>query len=292
MEKGSEFFDVNSFLRRIKSGELKPRDAGFAALQTAAIFASTVGTFLKVRISKFTPKGREIHVGLRQMSEWCSGILRQMNVSCEVHGSVPTPTPGRGLLLISNHQTYFDIPVICHHIQTHIISAAIVKDWPILGPGGDMVGVVYVDRTDPNSRRNIQEKADEILAKGHTLLNFPEGANYKGPGMAPFKPGLFRVAAGKPIDIVPVVLNYPRSMNAEWVGDNPEALSAGKQKVDGGRISFIEHVIHMMSGPPLKVRAHFGEKIRCEDHAESEDLLQFVRDKMLSQINTFQNDPH
>jgi 1-acyl-sn-glycerol-3-phosphate acyltransferase len=288
MAKGSEFFDPISFLRRVQRGETKASAAGVAALKTAGLFAFTLETFLRVKLGHARGQGESLDWRISMLSGWGRGLLKRMNVVCEIRGAYPpkaSPSRSpRGRLLLCNHQTYFDILAVSGNLPTHIVSSAMVRDWPVIGPGAALAGVLFVDRSSAESRKKIQDEVWDMLRQGRTVLNFPEGANFKGPGMAPFKPGLFRLVAGQPVDIVPITIRYPRNVGAEWVGDNPEALAAGA-KIDGGtRLSFIEHVINMMSGPPLRLRMHVGEAIACEKYPEMQTLLDFVRGTMLEQL--------
>lgn len=290
MSGNRELFDPASLVRRLRSGELPLRSAAVAAGKTAALFLYTTFYYI-FRVRKLAgPRGQGNPTeGLRTMTVWCRSLLARMRISSEISGTPPRqPEPEldatnrRGLLLVCNHRSYLDVPVMGSQISTFMIGAAFARDWPVLGPGGALVGVLYVDRTSPESRKQIADTVADRLNRGYAVLNFPEGANFSGEGMAPFKTGLFRLVAGMNVDLVPVVLRYPPGV--EWVGENQAELAAGLALHSQRRLSMIEHVIGLLSGPPFTVKVHFEDPIPCEQHPDPDALVALVRQKMLDRL--------
>lgn len=288
MKQETEFFDLKSFVSRIRRGDAAPGDAGRAALRAVQLLGLSAAQYASI-LTLERPRWEEPNWGPRQLQRWCRRMSAGMRLSWTLHGEVPperVPGPGvRGRLLLCNHQGYLDILSVGSLVPMRIVSAAMVRGWPIIGPGAERIGIMFVERTDADSRRGIQEIVRQTLLAGATVLNFPEGANFKGPGMAPFKKGLFRAAAGLPVDIVPITIRYPEAAHAEWVGENQAALASGQATAAINRLSFLEHAINIMSGPPITLRIRIGDTIDCEPHADPNALSSVVREVMLRQLD-------
>ena len=290
MPENNQFFNAKSFARRVRSGEVKPQAAVAATLKTGALFAYTTGCALRLYRDTQQSQGRDPFLGPKHMTRFCTGLLERMNYGEQVSGAYPPVrrhqpdgTP-RGRLFVCNHRSHLDVPAVGRLISAFMVGSAMAKSWPVLGPAGELAGILYVDRSSPESRKATGRTVSDKLEAGFDVLNFPEGANFPGPGMAPFKTGLFRLVVGKPFDIIPITLQYPEGAGTDWVADDPELLSKAGPEGLGERISLVEHFIDLMTGPSLVIQAHFDEPIRCEDYEDPIALMEAVRAVMLEAL--------
>lgn len=100
----------------------------------------------------------------------------------------------RPVLIVANHTSWLDIPVISTICDLSMISKAEVKNWPVFGPFGKLQRTIFVDRT---ARMRTADHRDEIhsrLAEGDVLVLFPEGTSSDGHQVLPFKSALLSVA--------------------------------------------------------------------------------------------------
>lgn len=114
----------------------------------------------------------------------------------------------RNYIFISNHASYFDIPVLMKAIPNNV--RFIYKDSltkiPILGWGMYLGGYLPISRDNVrDAMKSLKEAAKKVL-KGISVVIFPEGTrSYDGkPGE--FKRGMFVLADEAKVPLVPVAI--------------------------------------------------------------------------------------
>ena len=109
---------------------------------------------------------------------------------------------------VCNHSNMLDIPFTASCID-HYYKPLVKKElmsFPILGPLLRMTSL-GVDRSSPESRRNISAKMAEVMKNGLSLLIFPEGTRNRTPDPTKeFYDGAFRAAIAAQANIAPFVL--------------------------------------------------------------------------------------
>ena len=181
--------------------------------------------------------------GTSYLQEWARHCNREMGLKVTVQGNPPQ----EGALLVSNHRSYMDITAIGEIIPTTFLAKREVSRWPVLGYGCRLVNVVFVDRESPESRQKSREEISERIANGISIVVFPEGTSYAGPGLLTFKPGVFRTAAHGRVRVVPVAVEYEDPSDA-WVGED----------------TFIRHFMQTFSKPDIRVTVSFGPVLQSE----------------------------
>jgi 1-acyl-sn-glycerol-3-phosphate acyltransferase len=125
---------------------------------------------------------------------------------------VGRPSVVRPTLFISNHATYFDIPVLGSILPVSFVAKTEVAQWPGYGLLAKLQRTVFVDRR----RHTTVRQRDSIgarLAAGDQLVLFPEGTSNDGNRILPFRSALLSVAeaasAERPLVVQPVSIAYP-----------------------------------------------------------------------------------
>lgn len=187
------------------------------------------------------------------------------------------PSPTHPTLFVSNHSSYFDIPVLASLFPCSFIAKAEMIGWPMIGQLAKLQRSVFVDRKPAN----VAEHSDEIsqrLKAGDSLVLFAEGTTSDGNRILPFKSSLLSVAENappemnltvQPISIIATKLDgmpLGRALRPlyAWYGDMPLAPHAWSA-MKAGRLT-IEVEFH----EPFKVGAMNRKQItrRCEDAVE------------------------
>ena len=122
-------------------------------------------------------------------------------------------------LIISNHRSYFDPLIILRNILAYPIAKKEVESWPLIGNVCKTTGVIFVHRENKTSRSETLNKISQVLNKGFSILNTPEGTTHIEPTTIKFKPGAFVLAAQLNVPVIPVAVDY-KNLEDAWVGDD------------------------------------------------------------------------
>lgn len=173
--------------------------------------------------------------------------------------SLAAPPPARGdatWLVVSNHRSAVDIPVLLTEFSCSILSHAGVSRWPIVGLAARRAQTIFVTREDKKSRSSALRGIRAMLRRGRSVSLFPEGTTFTGDEVRPFRRGAFGVTQGLEVQLVPVGLAY--APGEEFVEDSfgEHVMNIGRR--GGGRVA-------MSVGAPIPAPA---------EAAEAADLLQ------------------
>ena len=146
---------------------------------------------------------------------WSRRFLRIPPVEIEVEGREHVD-PGKRYVIVSNHTSNFDIPVLFLAIPTPIrfLAKKELYKIPLMGPGMDAAGIVKVDRGGARSTREaINAAARESYRLGYSLMVFAEGTRSRTGEMADFRTGAVRIARDNEADLLPVVISGSFDIN-------------------------------------------------------------------------------
>ncbi len=160
------------------------------------LFALCVVPHLLARLFGRSPWPRRFLKGVN----WLAGA----DVRCE------GARASRGTLLLANHVSWLDIPILSGATGCAFVSKSEVRDHWFLGWIADQNETIYIDRTD---RRSIHGQVAAItngLQRPQPLAVFPEGTVGDGGSLLPFKPSLLAAVAPPPEGIVirPAAIDY------------------------------------------------------------------------------------
>jgi 1-acyl-sn-glycerol-3-phosphate acyltransferase len=123
---------------------------------------------------------------------------------------VPARAGGRGVVFVSNHSSWIDVPVLGGRLDGCFVSKGEVASWPLVNMIARLGRTLYVSR----QRGSIPQERDDMrarLARGDNLVLFPEGTTSDGSRVMPFRSSFFAVAEGPdPPLIQPVSIVYDR----------------------------------------------------------------------------------
>ena len=151
-----------------------------------AMIGVTMYHIFKIVISKDRAKA-----GYHNAHLWAQRMAAIMGIEVEVQGNIPTT----GGLVLGNHRSYSDIMVMMNFLHCSFVAKAELRSWPLIGFGAEVAGNIFVNRSDPNSRKQTVLDIKEKLKQGYTVTVFPEGTTFEGPLVKEFKHGTFKIAA-------------------------------------------------------------------------------------------------
>lgn len=137
-------------------------------------------------------------------------FLAGARLSVEGLEHVPEEGP---VLLIGNHQSYFDVPVLLAALPRPI--GFVAKDdlakVPLLAPWTLGLPSVFIPRGETRKAlETVLEAAQLVKNEAHALVLFPEGTRTDTGAVAPYKAGGFKIGTRSEAAIVPFVIqgNY------------------------------------------------------------------------------------
>lgn len=193
---------------------------------------------------KLRAQGDCPHAATRRGHAWARTMTRLLGIRVRVHGEPPS-VPA---LLLANHRSYLDIPVLLAQLPCAFLAKSEIGDWPLFGEAARLHHTVFVKREDPESRKRSRERALQVLQQRVPFVAFPEGTTSFGPGLLPFYPGLFRLAQENDVPVVPVMIEYERREDC-WVG----------------AASFLGHFLDCFRQRELRVTVCFGPTLGPSD---------------------------
>jgi 1-acyl-sn-glycerol-3-phosphate acyltransferase len=131
---------------------------------------------------------------------------------------IGTPVQDRGVLMISNHTSYFDILALSGAARVSFVAKSQVASWPFFGLLAKLQGTVFIDRERRTSAGDARDLIRQRLQEGDALVLFPEGTSNDGNRVLPFKSALMGAAEleidpegqghGMHVPIQPVSVSY------------------------------------------------------------------------------------
>ena len=202
---------------------------------------------------------------------WSATLLRRAGVQLQVKGEPPVKGP---VLLVSNHISWLDIPLLHAARHCRFISKSDVKGWPIIGTLATAAGTLYIQRSSRRDAMRMITDMAEAFKRGELLAVFPEGTTGDGRQLLSFHSNLLEAAVQCDTPVLPVGLRFvdgktgETSYAATYVGDE----------------SLLGSVWRVLSSDQLVAVVHYGEaetaqgrdrRVWAKDlHAEVDSLRQ------------------
>jgi 1-acyl-sn-glycerol-3-phosphate acyltransferase len=160
-----------------------------------------------------------------RLTSWSDNIVRNARMRVEVRGREHFD-PRRTYVVMSNHQSHYDIPVLFHVLGSNLrmVTKAELFNVPLFGRALQHAGFISVDRSNRERAIASLRIAKETLAQGINVFIAPEGTRSRTGQLLPFKKGGFNLALDVGLPILPIALRGTRdALPATSVRSRPEA---------------------------------------------------------------------
>lgn len=171
---------------------------------------------------------------------------------------------GGGVLLVANHQSYLDIPVMGSTSRFAFVSRHDIANWPVVGTMVRLQESVLVER---KKRGKVGEQMDAIrdrLEQGESVAIFAEGTTSAGNGVKTFKSSLLAAAVGDGSDGPSGKVYTVQPVSIAYVGHH--GLPIGYEDRDHcawiGDADLVPHVWNILKGGPIDAIVQYHEPIR------------------------------
>jgi 1-acyl-sn-glycerol-3-phosphate acyltransferase len=120
---------------------------------------------------------------------------------------IQVPDPRRPYVVVSNHESFADILLICHlPFEMKWLSKVEILKIPFIGWMMRMAGDIPVKRGFGPSAVEAMERCRTSLKNRVSVIFFPEGTRSPDGRMLPFKDGAFRLALEMGMPILPLAV--------------------------------------------------------------------------------------
>ncbi len=187
----------------------KPAQIAFSLAFWACFAASSMALFFGALVLwlvtlPFDRNGRALHL---YSCAWAASYY-YVNPLWRVRVSGHRVDRNRPYVIVSNHQSMGDILVLfATYLPFKWVSKASVFKTPFLGWNMRLNRYVPITRGDKASVEKMAAACRAWLARGVSVLMFPEGTRSPDGEIQPFKVGAFRIAREAGVQVLPLVLD-------------------------------------------------------------------------------------
>jgi 1-acyl-sn-glycerol-3-phosphate acyltransferase len=192
-------------------------------------------------------------------------LCRLFGIRITVFGK---PIQDRGVLMVGNHTSYFDILVLSSLAQISFVAKSEVAGWPIFGILAKLQQAVFVERARRSQTGEARDQIRVRLLAGDALVLFPEGTSNDGNRVLPFKSALMGAVEteigkdpqGRPlyVPVQPVSLAYV-GVHGLPMGRENRPLYAWY-----GDMDLVPHLWEALLSGPMEVVVEFHPPITVD----------------------------
>lgn len=176
-------------------------------------------------------------------------------VRVTVVGTLPTSRP---LLIVANHVSWLDIPVLGGHTPLGFLAKREVGEWPVIGTFARLQGCLFVDRARKRGIPRVNEQIAASIQAGKALVLFPEATTGDGNRLMKFHAPHFQAAiavagqAGTRTILQPVAINYTRRNGL------PYTCLTRPDIAWYGDMALLPHLWEILQGGPIDCCVTYG----------------------------------
>ncbi|MFH8798599.1 lysophospholipid acyltransferase family protein [Streptomyces sp. NPDC017936] len=158
---------------------------------------------------------------------WCRWIVRAAGVRVRITGAAAAPAGG--LLLVANHISWLDIPLVAAVRPARMLAKSEIRHWPVAGALAAR-GALFIDRDRLRALPGTVARITDALRAGQAVAVFPEGSTWCGRAQGRFRRAAFQAALDAAVPVQTVRIRYRHADGAvstvpAFVGEDPLAAS-------------------------------------------------------------------
>ena len=160
-----------------------------------------------IRIGLFVKKANKRRRVDNRIDKWSGSLLKYIKVKIEVEGEDFEFDDSKPYVLMSNHLSHFDIPLIfqaMRHESVRMLTKKELFKVPIWGRGMTSAEFIAIDRENRRQAHRDLEMAKKAMESGIRLWVAPEGSRSRDGNIQSFKKGGFKIAIDTGATILPI----------------------------------------------------------------------------------------
>lgn len=176
---------------------------------------ATLFAYLWYLILGLANKESQTHFVHRMTRHWGRVMVGVSGSKIEVIGA--DKLPDENVLYVSNHQSYYDIPLLLGFLPKGkaFVAKIELKKTPIIGLWMRNMGCLFLDRGNIKQSLKVILEGINQLKSGDTLVVFPEGTRSKSYTVGAFKKGSLKLGTKAGVTIVPITIDGSFKMYEE-----------------------------------------------------------------------------
>ncbi|OQX15086.1 MAG: hypothetical protein BWK73_07850 [Thiothrix lacustris] len=136
---------------------------------------------------------------------WLGKAGRIVGVTVKVVGKPAE----QAVLMVANHISWLDIPLLGGVANARFLSKQEVRQWLVIGWLAAKSGTLFITRGKAGAAAQAATTILQALQAGNSVLLFPEGTTTTGDNVGTFHPRLFAPAFDAKTSVQPIALRYP-----------------------------------------------------------------------------------
>jgi len=214
---------------------------------------------LPILLLALAPGVRDVRVngrplGWRVQRRYARILVAVLGMRLKVIGELPGPP----FLVVSNHISWFDIPLLHALEPMWLVSKDSIRNWPLVGGVARAVGTIFIARGNEASRRRTGRRMTALLKRGNVVGVFPEAGIQPQRGVGRFHARLLGPAIRAEVPVLPVAIRYWRA------GDVHD------ERVFGPGTSFLGLLFFMLARPACEGQVIIGRPLPTPEAGRSE----------------------
>jgi 1-acyl-sn-glycerol-3-phosphate acyltransferase len=187
-------------------GERNGKSLALTLRNVAETLAVSFPTMVEALAGRVTKEACDV-----RLERWSRRVVDNARMQVDVVGR-ENIRPHETYLVMSNHQSLYDVPVLFHVIGSNVrmIAKEELFRVPVFGPALAAGGFISIDRGDRNAAIASLQRARDLLAGGTHVWIAPEGTRSRTGELLPFKKGAFYLALEARLPILPVTVRGTR----------------------------------------------------------------------------------
>ncbi|WP_210592092.1 1-acyl-sn-glycerol-3-phosphate acyltransferase [Streptomyces sp. GESEQ-35] len=173
---------------------------------------------------------------------WARTVVQAAGIRVRITGAA---APTGGLLLVANHISWLDIPLLAAVRPARMLAKAEIRKWPVAGGLTAASGAVFIERDRLRALPETVARIAEALRGGAAVVAFPEGSTWCGRAQGHFRRAVFQSALDAGVPVQPVRVHYrfdggPASTAPAFVGADSLLSSLWRVVTARGLVAEVE----------------------------------------------------
>ena len=194
-------------------------------------------------------------------------VCRLLGIRLHVEGALAANRP---VLIIANHVSWLDIPVLSAVAPLSFVAKSEVGRWPFVSSLAYLQRTVFVDRKRRTDVGKVTGEMTRRLAEGDALVLFAEGTSTDGNRVLPFRSALLAPAFAESGDAATVV----QTLSLAYTHIHGVPIGRSARSVIGwyGDMDVAGHAWNLLKSGPIDVRIVISEPVALDSFANRKDL--------------------